>query len=102
MSALLSAPVSMVERHFLGAAVVKLCRALVSGHRGLRRRQPTSSSAGSKRCAGGKVVQRPVLYLGEINDNPDHAVFLEERTESGRPAPSMRFRTVTPMAASVR
>ena len=22
----------------------------------------------SKRCAGGKVVQRPVLYLGEIND----------------------------------
>ncbi len=34
--------------------------------------------------------------------HPDHAVFLEERTESGRPAPSMRFRTVTPMAASVR
>jgi Transposase DDE domain len=23
----------------------------------------------SKRCAGGKVVQRPVLYLGEINDS---------------------------------
>jgi transposase len=23
----------------------------------------------NKRCAGGKVVQRPVLYLGEINDN---------------------------------
>jgi hypothetical protein len=23
----------------------------------------------SKRCAGGKVVQRNVLYLGEINDN---------------------------------
>src|SRR5437763_9523200 len=22
----------------------------------------------SKRCTGGKVVQRPVLYLGEIND----------------------------------
>ena len=34
--------------------------------------------------------------------HPDHAVFLEERTECGRPAPSMRFRTVTPMAASVR
>src|SRR4030081_97344 len=23
----------------------------------------------SRRCAGGKVVQRPVLYLGEINDS---------------------------------
>ena len=23
----------------------------------------------SKRCAGGKVVQRQVLYLGEINDS---------------------------------
>ena len=23
----------------------------------------------SKRCVGGKVVQRPVLYLGEINDS---------------------------------
>jgi hypothetical protein len=23
----------------------------------------------SKRCAGGKIVQRPVLYLGEINDS---------------------------------
>src|ERR1017187_5693337 len=33
--------------------------------------------------------------------HPDHAVFLEERTESGRPAPSMRFRTATPTAASV-
>ena len=22
----------------------------------------------SKRCAGGKIVQRQVLYLGEIND----------------------------------
>jgi hypothetical protein len=27
------------------------------------------SIAESKRCAGGKVVQRPVLYLGEINDS---------------------------------
>ena len=23
----------------------------------------------SRRCAGGQVVQRPVLYLGEINDS---------------------------------
>jgi hypothetical protein len=23
----------------------------------------------SKRCAGGRVVQRPVVYLGEINDS---------------------------------
>jgi hypothetical protein len=23
----------------------------------------------SKRCAGGKIVQRQVLYLGEINDS---------------------------------
>src|SRR3974377_219039 len=27
----------------------------------------------SKRCAGGKVVQRPVLYLGEINGNQHEA-----------------------------
>ena len=27
----------------------------------------------SKRCAGGKVVQRPVLYLGEINDHQREA-----------------------------
>ena len=27
----------------------------------------------NKRCAGGKVVQRPVLYLGEINDNQHEA-----------------------------
>ncbi|HEY2919335.1 MAG TPA: IS1634 family transposase [Candidatus Binatia bacterium] len=27
----------------------------------------------SKRCAGGKVVQRQVLYLGEINDNQHQA-----------------------------
>ena len=28
----------------------------------------------SKRCAGGKVVQRPVLYLGELNDS-QHAAW---------------------------
>ena len=27
----------------------------------------------SKRCAGGKVVQRQVLYLGEINDSQQEA-----------------------------
>jgi hypothetical protein len=27
----------------------------------------------SKRCAGGKVVQRQVLYLGEINDSQREA-----------------------------
>src|SRR5258708_26716681 len=27
----------------------------------------------SKRCAGGKVVQRQVLYLGEINDSQHEA-----------------------------
>src|SRR5690242_18077588 len=27
----------------------------------------------NKRCAGGKVVQRPVLYLGEINDQQESA-----------------------------
>src|SRR5215470_13228267 len=27
----------------------------------------------SKRCAGGKIVQRPVLYLGEINDGQREA-----------------------------
>lgn len=29
----------------------------------------------SKRCAGGKVVQRPVLYLGEINDSQRESWF---------------------------
>jgi len=24
----------------------------------------------SRRCAGGRIVQRPVLYLGEINERP--------------------------------
>jgi hypothetical protein len=28
----------------------------------------------SRRCAGGRVVQRPVLYLGEINDS-QHAAW---------------------------
>jgi hypothetical protein len=37
----------------------------------------------SKRCAGGKVVQRQVLYFGEINDsqsknNPTTASFVVE------------------------
>ena len=27
----------------------------------------------NRRCAGGKVVQRPVLYLGEINDQQEAA-----------------------------
>src|SRR5258708_34867646 len=27
----------------------------------------------SKRCTGGKIVQRQVLYLGEINDNRHEA-----------------------------
>jgi hypothetical protein len=27
----------------------------------------------SRRCAGGRVVQRPVLYLGEINDSQREA-----------------------------
>jgi hypothetical protein len=27
----------------------------------------------NRRCAGGKVVQRPVLYLGEINDSQREA-----------------------------
>src|SRR3982074_3020019 len=32
------------------------------------------SIAESRRCAGGRVVQRPVLYLGEINDS-QHAAW---------------------------
>ena len=31
----------------------------------------------NKRCAGGKVVQRQVLYLGEINDS-QHAVWCRQ------------------------
>ena len=27
----------------------------------------------SRRCAGGRVVQRPILYLGEINDGQREA-----------------------------
>jgi len=48
------------------------------------------------------VVARRISRVKFGLYHPDHAVFLEERTESGRPAPSMRFRTATPMAASVR
>jgi len=42
----------------------------------------------SKRCAGGKVVQRPVLYLGEINDSQREAwcrVIDAFDEEAGRP-----------------
>ena len=43
----------------------------------------------SKRCAGGKVVQRPVLYLGEINDSQREAwcrviEALDEESQSQR------------------
>jgi hypothetical protein len=31
------------------------------------------SAVESKRCAGGRIVQRQVLYLGEINDNQREA-----------------------------
>lgn len=48
------------------------------------------------------VVARRILRVKLGLYHPDHAVFLEERTESGRPAPSMRLRTATPMATSVR
>src|ERR1700687_1935522 len=30
----------------------------------------------SRRCAGGRVVQRPILYLGEINDGQREAFVL--------------------------
>ena len=44
----------------------------------------------NRRCAGGKVVQRPVLYLGEINDSQREAwirsieVFDEDSGRQGR------------------
>jgi hypothetical protein len=44
----------------------------------------------SQRCARGKTVQRPVLYLGEINDSQREAwirtieVFDEDRGKQGR------------------
>jgi transposase len=40
----------------------------------------------NKRCAGGKVVQRPVLYLGEINDSQHEAWCrqIDAFDESGR------------------
>ncbi len=43
----------------------------------------------NRRCAGGKMIQRPVLYLGEINDSQREAwirtieVFDQERGEQG-------------------
>ena len=43
----------------------------------------------SKRCAGGKVAQRQVLYLGEINDSQQEAwcwvieAFDEEARQTG-------------------
>jgi Transposase DDE domain len=44
----------------------------------------------SRRCAGGRIVQRPVLYLGEINDS-QHAAWcrvietFDEQQEATRP-----------------
>jgi transposase len=44
----------------------------------------------SRRCAGGRIVQRPVLYLGEINDS-QHAAWcrvieaFDEQREATRP-----------------
>jgi transposase len=44
----------------------------------------------NRRCAGGKVIQRPVLYLGEINDSQREAwirsieVFDEDRGRQGQ------------------
>ena len=46
------------------------------------------------------VVAQRILRAKFGLYHPDHAVYLEERTESGRPALSMRFGTATPMAAS--
>ena len=44
----------------------------------------------NRRCAGGKIIQRPVLYLGEINDSQREAwirsieVFDEDRGRQGQ------------------
>ena len=57
----------------------------------------------SKRCAGGKVVQRQVLYLGEINDGQreswSRVIEAFERGRNGRPnwrcfPPIAPFRTM--------
>ena len=76
-----------------------------------------NEAAGAVKQSAGKAVGNPNLEVkGTLQKgvvarrisraksglyHPDHAVSLEERTESGRPASSMRFRTATPMAASV-
>src|SRR5947208_5252134 len=40
----------------------------------------------SRRCAGGKVVQRQVLYLGEINDSQRGVVAGDRSLRRGNPA----------------
>ena len=62
---------------------------------------PLTTCPGTTRSYVDGVVARRISRAEFGFYRPDHAVFLEERTESGRPASSMRFRTATPMAASV-
>jgi hypothetical protein len=58
----------------------------------------------NRRCSGGRVVQRPVLYLGEINDSQREAwirsieVFDEDHNTQGRLA---LFAADRPIPASV-
>lgn len=58
----------------------------------------------NRRCAGGRVVQRPVLYLGEINDSQREAwirsieVFDEDQGAQGKLALFAADRPVPPSA----
>src|ERR1700739_5039516 len=53
----------------------------------------------SRRCAGGRVVQRPVLYLGEINDS-QHAAWC--RVIEALDADNQRYRQLALFPADRR
>jgi hypothetical protein len=62
----------------------------------------------SKRCAGGKVVQRQVLYLGEINDGQREAwcqlieAFDERQPASSKKGTRSTLQTICERAPLIR
>ena len=61
----------------------------------------------SKRCAGGKVVQRQVLYLGEINDSQQEAwcrviEAFDERAQQTTRSPPIGRCPITPRVMACR
>lgn len=56
----------------------------------------------SKRCAGGKVVQRQVLYLGEINDSQHGCRQIEAFDEGARHHTQVVFLSISRSPSTLR